>query len=162
MQVTDELIRTVVQEVLAHVRKNNGPSPSSNGHSRSWGVFEQVNDAVAAAVEAQRQFVQRSLEDRRRAIQCVRTICLEQAEMLGREELEETKVGRLEHKIEKLQVVAKSIPGVEFLRHRSLQRRKWHHPDRVCSLRRHRRHHAGDPLVADPGLQCHQHAGRRQ
>ena len=116
MQVTDELIRTVVQEVLAHVRKNNGPSPSSNGHSRSWGVFEQVNDAVAAAVEAQRQFVQRSLEDRRRAIQCVRTICLEQAEMLGREELEETKVGRLEHKIEKLQVVAKSIPGVEFLR----------------------------------------------
>ena len=116
MQVTDELIRTVVQEVLAHVRKNDGRGPSSNGHASSWGVFDQVNDAIAAAVEAQKQFVQRSLEDRRRAIQCVRKICEEQAETLGREELEETKVGRLEHKIEKLQVVAERIPGVEFLR----------------------------------------------
>ena len=43
-------------------------------------------------------------------------ICIDQAEALGREELEETKIGRLEHKIEKLKVVADRIPGVEFLR----------------------------------------------
>src|SRR5213076_165572 len=35
---------------------------------------------------------------------------------LGREELEETKIGKLAHKIEKLKVIADRIPGVEFLR----------------------------------------------
>src|SRR5262245_22458058 len=118
MQVTDELIRSVVQEVLAHVR--NGQRASAphrgNGHARPWGVYQDVNAAIKAAVVAQREFEGRGLDDRRKAVECVRKICKEQAETLGREELEETKIGRLAHKIEKLQVVADRIPGVEFLR----------------------------------------------
>src|SRR6185369_13293537 len=55
------------------------------------------------------------LEDRRKAIDCVRRITAEQAEELGRLELEETKIGRLDHKIEKLKIV-KLVPGVEFLK----------------------------------------------
>ena len=65
---------------------------------------------------AQHECERRGLEDRRKAVQCVRDICSKQAEQLGREELEETKIGRLEHKIEKLKVIADRIPGVEFLR----------------------------------------------
>jgi len=45
----------------------------------------------------------------------VRRICDEQAEELGRLELEETKIGRLDHKIEKLKII-KLVPGTEFLR----------------------------------------------
>src|SRR5439155_10778635 len=116
MQVTDELIRTVVQEVLSHVRNGQGKPPSGNGQAHRWGVFDDVSAAVAAAAEAQREFERRGLEDRRRAVQCIRDICSGQAEALGREELEETKIGRLEHKIEKLKVIADRIPGVEFLR----------------------------------------------
>src|SRR6202158_4475389 len=52
----------------------------------------------------------------RRPVACTRRICTEQAEQLGREELEETKIGRLAHKIEKLKVIADRIPGVEFLK----------------------------------------------
>src|SRR5438094_4414781 len=114
MQVTDELIRSVVQEVLSHMR--NGHARPANGRARRWGIFDDVDDAVAAAVEAQRQFEARGLEDRRKAVQCIRRICSDQAEMLGREELEETRIGRLKHKIEKLKVIADRIPGVEFLR----------------------------------------------
>src|SRR5437016_6388679 len=117
MQVTDELIRNVVQEVLSHMRNGrNGQAAPSNGKARAWGVFEDVNEAVAAAVDAQREFEGRGLEDRRKAVACIRRICTEQAETLGREELEETKIGRLVHKIEKLKVIADKIPGVEFLR----------------------------------------------
>ncbi|HEX5269607.1 MAG TPA: aldehyde dehydrogenase family protein, partial [Gemmataceae bacterium] len=116
MQVTDELIRTVVQEVLSHVRNGQAKAPSGNGQARRWGVFEDVPAAVAAAVAAQREFERRGLDERRKAVQCVRDICAKQAETLGREELEETEIGRLEHKIEKLKVVADRIPGVEFLR----------------------------------------------
>ncbi len=115
MQVTDDLIRSVVQEVLSHMRNGKAPA-ASNGQAHSWGVFADVNGAVAAATTAQREFERRGLDDRRRAVQCIRDICAKRAEELGREELEETKIGRLEHKIEKLKVVADRIPGVEFLR----------------------------------------------
>jgi aldehyde dehydrogenase len=117
MQVTDELVRGVVKQVLAQMR--NGTPPTNghrNGSTTGRGVFKDVESAVKATVAAQREFEGRGLEDRRKAIACVRKICLEQAEQLGREELEETKIGRLIHKIEKLKVIADRIPGVEFLR----------------------------------------------
>jgi aldehyde dehydrogenase len=115
MQVTDDLIRSVVQEVLSHMRHGQVRT-NGNGKPRPHGVFNDVNEAVAAASAAQGAFEQRSLEDRRKAVACIRKICSEQAEALGREELEETKIGRLPHKIDKLKVIADRIPGVEFLR----------------------------------------------
>src|SRR5438105_3141905 len=114
MQVTDELIRSVVQEVLSHMR--NGHAKPANGRAHHWGIFDDVDEAVAAAVDAQKQFEARGLEDRRKAVACIRKICVDRAEELGRDELEETKIGRLIHKIEKLKVIADKIPGVEFLR----------------------------------------------
>ncbi len=118
MQVTDELIRGVVQQVLTQVRNGKpAPTAASNGKAASGrGVFNDVNTAVAAATEAQRRFEARGLEDRRKAVACIRRICTTQAEQLGREELEETQIGRLSAKIEKLTLIADRIPGVEFLR----------------------------------------------
>jgi aldehyde dehydrogenase len=117
MQVTDDLIRGVVQQVLAGMRNGTShASRSTNGTMAKRGVFTDVENAIAAASAAQRAFERRGLEDRRKAIACIRKICTEQAETLGREELEETKIGRLPHKIEKLRVIADRIPGVEFLK----------------------------------------------
>jgi aldehyde dehydrogenase len=113
MQVTDELVRNVVQEVLSQMR---GSAPKANGQARPWGVFDNVDGAVAAATAAQRDLERKGLDARRKAVQCIRKICVEQAQALGREELEETKIGRLDHKIEKLIIVGEKIPGVEFLR----------------------------------------------
>jgi aldehyde dehydrogenase len=115
MQVTDDLIRSVVQEVLSAMR-NGQTKAAGNGQARKWGVFQDVDEAVAAAAAAQKQFEARGLEDRRKAVACIRRICTERAEELGREELEETKIGRLPHKVEKLRVIADRIPGVEFLK----------------------------------------------
>jgi aldehyde dehydrogenase len=114
MQVTDDLIRNVVQEVLAHM--SNGQAKATNGQARRWGVFEDVDSAVTAAAAAQRHFEARGLDDRRKAVQCIRRICVEQAEPLGREEFEETRIGRFKHKVEKLIVAGEKTPGVEFLR----------------------------------------------
>jgi aldehyde dehydrogenase len=119
MQVTDDLIRSVVQEVLAtmrNVQANGKARPGGNGQARQRGVFQDVDSAVAAASEAQKAFEARGLDDRRKAVACIRRICADQAEQLGREELEETKIGRLAHKIDKLKVIADRIPGVEFLK----------------------------------------------
>ena len=79
------------------------------------GVFSNVDEAVAAATAAYRQFQSKSLEDRSKLINIVKTMCEKNAEQWGREELEETKIGRLDHKIEKLKII-KLVPGVEFLK----------------------------------------------
>jgi aldehyde dehydrogenase len=114
LQVTDDLIRNVVQEVLTHMRGTNAPAPKMV--SSAWGVFENVGDAVTAAAKAQKQLDALGLDARKKATDCIRKICIEQADALGREEMEETKIGRLKHKIEKLVTAGEKSPGVECLR----------------------------------------------
>jgi aldehyde dehydrogenase len=119
MQLTEDLIRNVVQQVLtqmggpagAHV--GNGAARRPSGRD---GVYATADDAVAAAEAAFQQFRRRPLADRRKAVEVIKRICVEQAEELGRRELEETKIGRLDHKIAKLRDTVPTIPGVEYLR----------------------------------------------
>jgi aldehyde dehydrogenase len=115
MVATEEIIRGVVAQVLARMKAAPASSNGSGG-GKLRGVFADVDSATAAAVAAQKEFERRSIADRKKALDCIRKICVERAEELGREELEETKIGRLSAKIEKLTVVADRIPGVEFLR----------------------------------------------
>src|SRR5581483_1289633 len=115
MQVTDELIRNVVSEVLAHMRNGSAPA-ARDGQAHAWGVYEDVDQAVAAAKAAQAEFERRGLAYRRKAVACIRKICIDQAEPLGRAEFDETRIGRLKHKIEKLVVAAEKTLGVEFLK----------------------------------------------
>jgi aldehyde dehydrogenase len=117
MQLSEDLIRSVVHEVLAQM---GGPALGSNGHTGRPvgrdGVYPTAEAAVAAAATAFQSFRRRTLDDRRQAVECIRRICVEQAEELGRMELEETKIGRLDHKIEKLRDAIARVPGVEYLR----------------------------------------------
>jgi aldehyde dehydrogenase len=117
IQANEQAIRQVVQEVLAQLGRRGGTaSQTGNGHANGdWGVFRTVDDAVNAATAGFEKLRNASLENRAKAVACVYRICDEQSEELGRMELEETKIGRLDHKIEKLQIV-KLVPGIEFLK----------------------------------------------
>lgn len=112
---TEATIRAVVQEVLTQLQKRNGFAAPSKPKNGDWGVFSNVDDAVAAAQEAYEKLRETPLEVRAKAIECVKQICESQAEELGRMELAETKIGRLDHKIEKLKIIQR-VPGMEFLR----------------------------------------------
>jgi acyl-CoA reductase-like NAD-dependent aldehyde dehydrogenase len=118
MQMTEDLIRSVVQEVLTQM--GNGAVPTNGkAHARpagNMGIFPTVDAAVEAAGTAFEQFSKRGLNDRKKAVEVIRKICVDQAEELGRAELEETKIGRLDHKIAKLAQTIALIPGVEYLR----------------------------------------------
>ena len=118
IQANENAIREVVREVLAQLNKPaSGNGRSTNGHARGgdWGVFETVDEAVSAAQDGFVQLSQTSLADRDRIIRLIKDLCVEQAEELGRLEYEETKIGRLDHKIEKLKIISR-VPGVESLR----------------------------------------------
>ena len=107
------LIQAVVREVLSQLGTSKvAPRASSGG---AFGVFKDVNDAVVAAVRAQEELAKKGVKVRDAICKMIKRIAIENADSWGRIELEETKVGRLDHKIEKLHWLA-GVPGVEFLK----------------------------------------------
>src|SRR5687768_6827649 len=79
------------------------------------GIFDNVDRAVDAATEAQKKLTKISLDERDQIVKLVKKMAKDNAESWGRIELDETKIGRLDHKIEKLQIL-ELVPGVEFLK----------------------------------------------
>lgn len=113
--VNEETVRSVVEQVVAQLT-GQLPLGSRNGATGALGIHSSVDDAVNAAEEAFQKFRNCTIDQRNQAIQKIRDICKQQAEQLGAMELDETKIGRLDHKIEKLQIVAAKSLGVEFLK----------------------------------------------
>jgi aldehyde dehydrogenase len=114
MQIDEALIRNVVAQVLAEVGRI--PPVSSASYEGRHGIFTDARQAIEAAAEAYQRLRERSMEDRKRIIGHIRRIAIDQCVELGTMEMNETKIGRLEHKIEKLKTLGDRSPGVEFLR----------------------------------------------
>ncbi|MEZ6115874.1 MAG: aldehyde dehydrogenase family protein [Pirellulaceae bacterium] len=115
MQLNEQMIRNVVSQVLAEVGRNAHVGNGSSLQGRH-GVFTCVNEAVKAARQAFLELSTRPKEDRKRIIDHIRRISIDQRVELGTMEMNETKIGRLEHKIDKLKTLGERTPGVEFLR----------------------------------------------
>lgn len=118
MQINEDLIRNVVTQVIQEVRggqtESNGRVQSHGDYGR-YGLFVDANQAVAAARAAFEQLKLRPMEDRKKAIDHIRRISIEGAVELGTMEMNETKIGRLQHKIEKLDTLGRLTPGTEFM-----------------------------------------------
>ena len=119
--VNEALIRQVVEEVLGRLGRPaaaHAPTAAAAGANRQpqrhFGVFQDVPAACEAAAAAFHQLSDQGVAARRRVVEIVKTLADANAAEWGRIELEETKIGRLDHKIEKLRGL-KAVPGVEFL-----------------------------------------------
>ncbi len=80
-----------------------------------YGIFSNVDQAVAAATDSQKKLLKLSLDDRDQIVKMIKSIASQNAHKWGEIEFAETKIGRLDHKIEKLQILS-LVPGVEYLR----------------------------------------------
>ena len=120
MQIQEQVIAEIAKEVVARLRVQMQQPAASAAQGRSAaaardGVFLTVDEAASAAYEAQKKVALMSLEERGRMVDIVRRICMDRREELGRMELDETKVGRLDHKILKLTNM-RFVLGVETMR----------------------------------------------
>jgi len=119
-QPVESSIRDIVRQVISELRSGaigaETAAPKRPSNVGKHGVFENVNEAVAASQEAFEQLERLGLEGRRKAIGHIRRISIEQCEELGRKEFEETQIGRLEHKIEKLKILGERTPALSFFR----------------------------------------------
>ena len=103
------------QPVAAAAKEDCGCHKKTPAASGQFGVFQDANQACEAAAEAYVKLQKGGIAARQKVIDIVKKLADANAEEWGRIELEETKIGRLDHKIEKLHGI-KGIPGVEWLR----------------------------------------------
>ncbi|PAW83518.1 MAG: aldehyde dehydrogenase EutE [Pedosphaera sp. Tous-C6FEB] len=92
-----------------------GKSAAGPAKRGTFGVFEDASEACAAAQESFLQLQKAGVAARVKIIDIVKTMAAANAQTWGRLELDETKIGRLDHKIAKLEII-KLVPGVEWLR----------------------------------------------
>jgi aldehyde dehydrogenase len=138
--VNETLIRDVVAEVLGRIGgatttvTTSAPAAPAPAAAKSdscgcsvkkatsapalrskYGVFATADEACAAAQEAFLQLKQKGVEARRKIEEIVKAMAEKNAEAWGKIEFEETKIGRLDHKIAKLGLI-RLVPGVDWLR----------------------------------------------
>lgn len=126
--MNQELIQDVVGEVMRRLGKTPGgsgaaaPAGSAPAYVRAaadadgrYGIFATVDAAVTAATDSQQKLLKLPLDDRDTIVKLIKKLAKDNAREWGEMEMAETKIGRLDHKIEKLQIL-ELVPGVEFLR----------------------------------------------
>ena len=141
MPLDERTIEAITQRVLAalkeregrtvtgasQVRKEEGPPPHLSHVGRVGreiappvvsgedGIYPDVDSAVRAARVAYQKLNRLSLAARKRIIQAIRDVSLQNAELLARMAHEETGLGRVEDKVKKNELVATKTPGPEIL-----------------------------------------------
>jgi len=118
-----KIVRGVIEQMGAAPKREacscavSAPTVSvaSPSQSAKNGIFTNVAEAAAAAYEGYRQLCKGGMETRKKIVDIVKAMTVANAKEWGAFEYGETKIGRLEHKSAKLEIV-KLVPGVEWIR----------------------------------------------
>lgn len=111
MSAVENDIEFIVKQVLLNLKSVNKTSTKS-----SMGVFDHMEDAIAAAKEAQKKVKVMTIEQREAIIKKIREKTIENAKALAELGVEETGMGRVDHKILKHQLLANKTPGTEDIK----------------------------------------------
>lgn len=79
------------------------------------GVFSSVNDAVFSALGAYKLYNKLTLNERQEVINAIKKKILSQVDIIAYMAFEETKMGNIEDKIEKINLAINKTPGIEDL-----------------------------------------------
>lgn len=120
-QLSEDAIRDVVTEVLSALKASPAtaaPAPASTPAIKvsggKHGVFEDATAAARAARGGFEQLKKQGFAGRAKVVEIVKQMCTDNADRWGKIEFDETKIGRLDHKIAKLHGI-KNVLGTEFL-----------------------------------------------
>jgi aldehyde dehydrogenase len=115
-----DAVRGVVEAVMARLAQSGvasrsapapAPSPAPAPVQSQFGgrparSFRLPRPGGEAAHEAFLKLKKMGVEGRSKVVDIVKSMCTANAEPWGKFELDETQIGRLDHKIEKLQIIA--------------------------------------------------------
>ncbi|MFY8216070.1 MAG: aldehyde dehydrogenase family protein [Chthoniobacterales bacterium] len=110
--IDEKLVAKVVGEVLARLKT---PTSTPSSGASAFGVYDDMNTAIDAAQKSFEKLRAGGITARKKAIAVIRKLCVQKAKEWGEIEFNETKIGRLDHKIEKLGICGDLVPGVEMI-----------------------------------------------
>ena len=103
MNLSDKEVSAIVKEVVAKLQLEKPES--------TMGIFDDMNEAIAAAKAAQAIVKRMPLDAREKVISNIRKATIENAEILATMGVEETGMGNVGHKILKHRLTAEMTPG---------------------------------------------------
>ena len=107
--VSEKELQELVRSVLARM---GDLTPSQQEET---GVYDKMEDAIAASARAQKEIRRMPLEFREKIIANIRKLTMENLQKLAEMGVAETGMGNVGHKIIKHQLVAEKTPGTEDL-----------------------------------------------
>jgi len=107
-------IERIVEEVVRKIGER-GASAGAGAKVSVSTAYSTLDDLIERSREAQRRYQELGFEVRRRVISAIRKVALEHADELGRLAVDETGLGKMPDKREKVVLAATKTPGVEDL-----------------------------------------------
>lgn len=111
--MNEQEIQRVIGQVVEQLKSQGGPSGGGHMQGTRTGIFSDINDAIAAAKEAQHRLGSMKLEIRGRLIDAIRAVIEKNVELIARTSVEETGLGKYEDKVQKNLLAARKTPGIE-------------------------------------------------
>ena len=114
---SEEQIAQIVKSVLTQVKPDAEALPAYDAtqyNGRKFiGVYEDMTDAIEAAMQGYKAIRATSVADREKLVTKIRDMVREEASVMAAMGVDETGMGRVDHKIAKHNLVADKTPGTE-------------------------------------------------
>lgn len=109
MELQSSELSLIIEKVLKEMSKKELKEEVSDG------VFDTMEEAIEAAYEAQKKYSKYSIEQREKFIAAMRKAILDNAMSIATLCVNESGMGRIDHKYLKLKLTAEKTPGTEVL-----------------------------------------------
>lgn len=116
MDIDANVIEKMVRKAIAETVGTN-TAASQVCTAGDYGVFETINDAIEASTVAQQELMHASMKEREKYVDTIRKTVLkrENLELMSMLSVEETEIGKYEHKLIKNRLAAEKTPGTADL-----------------------------------------------
>lgn len=114
MKVIEQMIAQALKEIKAEdLQQLSGDKTASN----NFGVFNTMDEAIDASEKAQKKLLFTKVQERQKYVDVIRAAVLkrENLELISRLSVDETEIGKYEHKLIKNRLAAELTPGTEDL-----------------------------------------------
>lgn len=117
MDVDVVLVEKLVRQAIEEVKNKNLLNLDKFESVKNYGIFGTMDAAVEASFVAQKQLLNASMKDKQKYVDTIKATILkkENLELISRMSVEETEIGKYEHKLIKNRVAAEKTPGIEDL-----------------------------------------------
>ncbi len=115
MAVDKKQVELIVEQVLERLSVAESATSPGNHEDNAEGVFQEMEDAIQAAVIAHQQLLQLPLAPREKIIQAIRDVGWANREEYAGMELEETDLGAVSGTVLKLETAC-AVPGIEDIK----------------------------------------------